>query len=240
MSPSLSASRTCRRGRLSRRAHAPARGACSRRGRLAARARSRAAALVDRRRRAGQRVGARRPSSGTRSRRGSSRVPCEQRDDPVEPVGDAAVRRRAVAKRLEQEAEALLGLVAASIPSAANTLLLHVGVGGCGSSRRRAPSRSRRRRRPRARRRPGRSGSSSPVGRGERMVERVPALLVLVPLEQRPVDDPAAARCASASDQVEALGQVAAAAAPSTRVGDRRLVGDDEQQVALRGAEARR
>ena len=32
-------------------------------------------------------------------------------DDPVEPVGDAAVRRRAVAQRLEQEAEARLRLL---------------------------------------------------------------------------------------------------------------------------------
>ena len=35
----------------------------------------------------------------------------EPLDDAVEPVGDAAVRRRAVAQRLEQEAEARLGFV---------------------------------------------------------------------------------------------------------------------------------
>ena len=38
-------------------------------------------------------------------------APAEALDDPVEPVGDAAVRRRAVAQRLEQEAEARLGLL---------------------------------------------------------------------------------------------------------------------------------
>ena len=35
----------------------------------------------------------------------------QERDDPVEAVGDAAMRRRAVAQRLEQEAEARLGLL---------------------------------------------------------------------------------------------------------------------------------
>ena len=66
--------------------------------------------LVDRRRRAGQRVGA-----GGGLREGdhvADRVGAgEPLDDPVEPVGDAAVRRGAVAERLEQEAEARLGLL---------------------------------------------------------------------------------------------------------------------------------
>ena len=45
----------------------------------------------------------------------------EQGDDPVEAVGDAAVRRRAVAERLEQEPEALLGL-GSSMPITSKTL----------------------------------------------------------------------------------------------------------------------
>ena len=51
----------------------------------------------------------------------------QQRDDAVEAVGDPAVRRGAVAQRLEQEAEPLLGLRVA-IPSASKTCALHVGV----------------------------------------------------------------------------------------------------------------
>ena len=66
--------------------------------------------LVDRRRRAGQRVGA-----GGGLREGdhvADRVGAgEALDDAVEAVGDAAVRRRAVAQRLEQEAEARLGFL---------------------------------------------------------------------------------------------------------------------------------
>ena len=38
-------------------------------------------------------------------------APGGERADPVDPVGDAAVRRGAVAERLEQEAEARLGLL---------------------------------------------------------------------------------------------------------------------------------
>ena len=66
--------------------------------------------LVDRGRGAGQRVGA-----GGGLREGdhvADRVGAgEALDDAVEAVGDAAVRRRAVAQRLEQEAEARLGLL---------------------------------------------------------------------------------------------------------------------------------
>src|SRR4051794_98648 len=101
----------------------------------------------------------------------------QQRHDPVEPEGDTAVRRRAVAERLEQEAEALARLVG-SDPDRVEDLLLHLArvdtdrpsaelpsvhhdvVGA-------APPRAR-------------VGVEVAGGRGERVVERVPAALVLV------------------------------------------------------------
>ena len=51
----------------------------------------------------------------------------EQRDDPVDAERHAAVRRRAVGERLEQEAEALLRLVRADAERLEH-LLLHLGV----------------------------------------------------------------------------------------------------------------
>ena len=118
--------------------------------------------LVDRRRRAGERVGA---GGGLRERdHVADRVGAgEPLDDAVEAVGDAAVRRRAVAKRLEQEAEAL-----ARPPRRRSRAPRGPAAGArgrrYGSSRRRAPGRSRPRRRRAPGRRPGRSGSSSPAG----------------------------------------------------------------------------
>ena len=82
---------------------------------------SRSCDLVDRGRRAGQQVEARGglgEGDHVADRVGAG----EPLDDAVDAVGDAAVRRRAVAQRLEQEAEARLGL-SASIPSAAKTCL---------------------------------------------------------------------------------------------------------------------
>src|SRR4051794_34742403 len=67
-------------------------------------------ALVERRRCARQQLGAAgglREGDHLADRVGAR----QQRDDPVEPEGDAAVRRRAVLERLEQEAEALLRLL---------------------------------------------------------------------------------------------------------------------------------
>ena len=73
--------------------------------------------------------------------------------------------------------------------------------------------------------------------RGERMVQRVPALLLLVPLHQRPVDDP--------DEPVLALGSIRPKRSarssriwPSTASATGRLVGDEQEQVALLGAEA--
>src|SRR5919109_2279191 len=65
--------------------------------------------VVDRGGSSGERVGARRglgEGDHVPDRLGAH----EALDEAVEPVGDPPVRRRAVSKRLEQEAEALLGL----------------------------------------------------------------------------------------------------------------------------------
>ena len=53
--------------------------------------------------------------------------PAEERHDPVDAERDAAVRRRAVAQRVEQEAEARLGLLLGD-PERLEDLLLHVGA----------------------------------------------------------------------------------------------------------------
>ena len=67
------------------------------------------------------------------------------------------------------------------------------------------------------------------------MVERVPALLLGVPLEQRPVDDPDQA-VLPGRDQVEALGELDPQL-PEDGVGDAAAIGDDQEQVPLLGAE---
>ena len=71
---------------------------------------SRSCSVVDRGRGAGQQVeagGGLREGDHVADRLGAG----EALDDAVDAVGDAAVRRRAVAQRLEQEAEARLGLL---------------------------------------------------------------------------------------------------------------------------------
>ena len=82
--------------------------------------------LVDRGRRAGQRV-----EAGGGLREGdhvADRLRAgEPLDDAVDPVGDAAVRRRPVAQRLEQEAEARLGRLGVD-PERGEDLLLDLGV----------------------------------------------------------------------------------------------------------------
>src|SRR3954452_22783033 len=83
-------------------------------------------ALVHRSRSAGQRIGA-----GGRLRKRdhiADRVRTVQLGDPaIEAVGDAAMRRRSVAQRLEQEAEALLGFLGAD-PERGEDLALDVGA----------------------------------------------------------------------------------------------------------------
>src|SRR3712207_1899651 len=82
-------------------------------------------AVVDRRRRAGHRV---RPAGRLRERDGvADRLAAEQdRDDAVDAERDAAVRRRAEAQRVEQEAEARLRFLGTHADQAEH-LLLRVG-----------------------------------------------------------------------------------------------------------------
>ena len=90
-------------------------------------------------------------------------VPCSSRDDAVEAVGDAAVRRRAVAERLEQEAEARLGLLGADAERLEDGAL-DVRAVDADRAAAQLDARSRRRRRRSARAARDRSGSSSPAG----------------------------------------------------------------------------
>ena len=78
---------------------------------------------------------------------------------------------------------------------------------------------------------PGSSGFDLALECGERVMERRPAPLLLVPLEQRPVDDPAEG-VGARRDLPPALGEAHAHHAEHP-VRDRRLVGNDQQQVAL-------
>ena len=162
-------------------------------------------------------------------------APAQALDEAVEPVGDAAVRRRAVAQRLEQEAEALLGLLGRRSRARANTRRCTSRVGDTDRAAAEllaVPDDV-------VGERPGGAGVVGVElarGRGERVVQRVPALLVLVPLEQRPVDDPEEPLLA-VGDQLEALGEVEPQLGRAPRSATGRLVGDDQQQVALLGAE---
>ena len=178
---------------------------------------------VDGRRRARERVGA---AGGLREGdRVADRVAAgQQRDDPVDAERDAAVRRRAVGERLQQEAEALLRLLGFDAERLEDLLL---DVGPVDSDRAatqlpaveddvigaRAPA----------------AGIAVEVaaGRGERVVQRVPASLRLVPLEHREVDDPEAVVAGGL-----ALGDVRAQAAEHAR-GDLGAVGREEDHVAV-------
>ncbi len=139
---------------------------------------------------------------------------------------------RAVAQRLEQEAEARLGFgrvdaqrgedlalqagVADTDRAAAHLLavpdqVVGEGAGAAGVGRVEVGGR-----------------------RSEGVMQRVPAALV-VRLHQRPVDDPEQG-VAALGDEVE-LGREVESELGEHGVGDLGLVGDDEQQVALLGAE---
>src|ERR1044072_9114525 len=112
----------------------------------------------------------------------------EALDDAVDAVGDASVRRGAVAKRLEQGAEASLRRLRGDAKRGEDRLL---DVGAVDADRAAAKllavpddvvgKRSRLARILRV---------ELAVWRRERMVQRVPATLLLIPLHQRPVDDP--------------------------------------------------
>src|SRR3989304_3555749 len=82
---------------------------------------------IDRCRRAGHRVGA-----GGRLGKGDAvadgLLPCHEHDQPVEAQGDSAVRRGAVAERLQEETEAFLSLLFAEA-NESEDLPLQVAVG---------------------------------------------------------------------------------------------------------------
>ena len=142
--------------------------------------------------------------------------------------------RRPVTERLEQEAEPILSLVGADPDRLEHTLLeLPVGdsnratahlltipdeVVGGGQRLARA------------------LGVELPLRGGERMVERVPARLLLVPLEHGPVHDPHEPFLVP--DQLEALRQLDPQLSKDG-VGDLGAIGDQKQEVPLLGAKPR-
>jgi hypothetical protein len=144
------------------------------------------------------------------------------------------VRRRPVAQRLEQEAESVVRLLGVD-PDHPEELLLELRVGDADRATAdllavpddvvgERPCLA------------GLLGVELAFRSRERVMERIPAALPLVPLEQRPVDDPAKALRALV-DQLESLGEVEAQLRQHG-VRHRRLVGDDQEQVALLRAEA--
>ena len=169
------------------------------------------------RRSAGRR---RRRSSGTRSPRAASRRPASSMHDPVPAEGDAAVRRRAVGERVEQEAELLprpppRRCRARRTPAAARRR------GGYGSSRRRSRCRCRRCRRRRPAPRPGDSSNrsiQSAFGEVNGWCTAVQATHRPRPrrlLEHRRVDDPEE-RPGALVDQLAAGAPISSRAAPSS------------------------
>src|SRR3954447_6616316 len=184
--------------------------------------------LVDRRRRARQRIG---PGGGLREgdHVADRLCPVQQRDHPVQPVGDAAVRRGAVAERLEQKAEAVLGLLLVDSDRLEH-LSLHPGVVDADRTSSNLPSvpddviglcpRG-----------AGIAGFELAVGRGERVILGVPALLGDVPAEQWPVHHPRQL-VRFAVDQAESLAQTPPKLAEDLRR-EQRLVRHDEQDVTL-------
>ena len=149
------------------------------------------------------------------------------------PGRDAAVRRRAVAQRPQQEAEALLGLLGRE---ADRRRARAAAVRAVDPDRARTPSRRRsaRSRRPRTRPRPDRSrpsASCSRIGRGERMVLGLPAAIVLVPLEEREVDHEEEPPGARRPIRLEAPRQMRPQA-PEHALDDRARVGRDERDRA--------
>ena len=138
----------------------------------------------------------------------------EPLDDAVEPVGDAAVRRRAVAQRLEQEAEARLGFLGVD-PERGEDLLLHVGAVDADRAAAHllaVPDQVVGERAGGA----GIVGVELAGGRRERVVQRVPALLARFHSSsgQSTIQT---SRSLALRDQLEALGEVDAAAGPAPR-----------------------
>src|SRR3954447_7104184 len=130
-----------------------------------------------------------------------------ERDDPVEAVGDAAMRRGAIAQGVEEKAEALLGLLLVDSDRLEHRSL-HLWVADTDRAPTNFPSV------------PDDVVGLGPggaricriklaVGRGEGVIVRVPALLVVRPAEQGPVNDPRQF-VRLRIDQAETLAQAAA------------------------------
>ena len=144
----------------------------------------------------------------------------QQRDDPVEAERDAAVRRRAVLERLEEEPESQLRLLLADVEqredpalqrrvvntdaAAADLAAVQHQIVRLGAHRARARARA--------------WPMSSSMRRRERMVHGHVALFLRIPLQQREVHDPGE-RVVVRLEQPVLLRQVQAAAdrAASTR-----------------------
>ena len=163
----------------------------------------------------------------------------EHRDDTVEPERDAAVRRRAVLERLEEEAEAQLRLLVADAEPLEDARLQR-GVVDSDAAAADLRSRSARGRRPWRAPRPDRSRAcrmSSSSGDGERVVHRIPAAVLAVPFEQRKIGDPEElerVRVAAGSPSSRSRG--AAGRAASTSSSGR--AGGHQQQIVRRAPRA--
>src|SRR6478609_9443173 len=186
--------------------------------------------LVHRRGRPGERVRAR-CGLGKRDNL-TDRVRTQQPlHQPVDAVGDPSVRRLPVAQRVEQEPEPLARLLGRDTDHAED-LLLHRRVRDAdGPSAHLLPV-------------PddvvGLGASLSRVlwvelalRPGKRVVQGVPALVLGAPFEHRPVDDPYEVL---ALKQPEALAEVEPKLAEHG-VGDRLVVGHQQEEIALLGAE---
>ncbi len=124
------------------------------------------------------------------------RLAGHQRHQPVEPRGDAAVRRRAVLERLQQEPEPSFCACSSEMPRKRKIRALQLGVVD--------PDRARGQLHAVAHQvvevalhlaGPALEVVEEPLLRhGEHVVRGVPLLLLLVPLEEREVDDPAERR----------------------------------------------
>ena len=118
-----------------------------------------------------------------------------RRRSPIKPVerrGDAAVRRAPEPEGAQQEAELDLGLLLADAQDAEDPVLRRVLVDPDAAAADLEPVDARDRR-PARRRGAGSALDRRSVrvrGRGEGMVARVPAPVLLVPLEEREVGDP--------------------------------------------------
>ena len=129
---------------------------------------------------------------GKRDHLANRRFAGENRDDPVQPERNAAVRRRAVFERFEEEAEPELRLLVGDAEPLEDARLQR-GVVNPDAAAADFATRSARGRRPLHAPRRVRLSSlsmSSSMRRRERMVHRIPPAIVAVVLEQREIGHP--------------------------------------------------